>query len=138
MSGSPASAQDAALRRRLLLLLVAVLSIEALILAGVVALLVYEQFTEVPLSRSSSIALLVLAVLGLAFLVAVALAAWRRAPWVRSGAVTWQVLQLAAAWVALQGDIANGLGWVLVALAALGIVAAVHPAVQRELLPRDR
>lgn len=135
--GSREPARGHGLGVTLLRVLVAVLALETLALAGVVALLTTEQFTDVPFSRTSSIALLVLAVVALGLLVAIVVGAVRRAPWVRGAAITWQVLQLAAAWTLLQGDLATAVGWALTALSVVGVICAVHPATRLALRPRD-
>ncbi|GGA64964.1 hypothetical protein GCM10011490_14480 [Pseudoclavibacter endophyticus] len=113
-----------------------VLGIEVLVAAGTVALLVFEQFTETPASRTSSLALLVMAVIALALIVAIGVGAVRRAQWVRGAAITWQVLQFAAAWTIVQGDLAPVVGWVLSALSLVGFVSAIHPATRSALRPR--
>lgn len=129
--GAPASKR--ALGTVLVRVLTAVLGVEALATAGVVALLAIEQFVDVPTSRTSSIALLGLAVVALALVIALVAGAVRRAPWVRGAAITWQVLQLAAAWTLLQGDLATAIGWALTVLAVVGIMCAVHPAIRLAL-----
>lgn len=121
----------------LLRVLIAVLALEMLATAGAVVLLTVEQFVDVPSSRTVSIALLALVVIALAFIVALLLGAIRRAPWVRGAAVTWQILQLAAAWTILQGDMATLIGWGLTVLSVVGIVCAVHPATRLALRPRE-
>lgn len=125
------------LGRRLLTMLRVVLAIEVVATAGAVAFLAVEQFVEVPTSRTSSLALLGLAIIALALIVALAVGAFQRAPWVRGAAVTWQVLQLAAGWTMLQGDLATAIGWGLTVLSVVGFVCAVHPATRSALRPRE-
>ena len=114
-----------------------VLATETIVMLGVVGFLVVEQFVATPFSRQGSIALTVLAAVGLA-LVAVTLAgAVRRAPWVRGAAITWQILQLAAAWTLLQGDLATLAGVGLTVLSIVGVITAVLPATFAVLKARD-
>lgn len=123
---------------RLLRILIGVLAIETLAMAAVVVFLTVEQFVDAPASRVSSIALLATTVVALAFLVAILVGAIRRAPWVRAAAITWQVLQLAAAWTVVQGDLAPLIGWVMTALSVVGFVVALLPATQAQLRARAR
>lgn len=99
--------------------------------------LVYEQFAEEPLSRASSLALLALAVIASVFLVVLVRATWRVERWIRGPLITWQVLQVAAAWVILQGDMATALGWGLTILGALAFVLVLMPASTKALRRAD-
>ena len=104
--------------------LAAVLSFEAAILAAVTVFLVAETAAQ----EAECLALL-----GAVLLALVAVSTLRLRSWVRGAAITWQIMQLAVAWVFLQGDIAVWAGWALVAVSLIGLVAAVHPATGRAL-----
>ncbi|GAB3301941.1 hypothetical protein [Pseudoclavibacter terrae] len=118
-------------------LLAGVLGVEAAILAAVTAFLVAETAAQEAKFLASSLALAGLALLGTVLLGLVAVSTLRLRAWVRGAAITWQIMQLAVAWVFLQGDLAVWVGWVLVAISLLGIVAAVHPATGRALRRDD-
>lgn len=118
-----------------LTVLIGVLVIESIGALAAVALLVVEQFVATPNSRSASLALLGLVVVAFALSVALVIGAVRRRTWIRGAVITWQVLQVATAWVFLQGDMAPWIGWVLIALAVVAVVCAIHPATQRSLRP---
>lgn len=123
-------------------LLIGIILIEAIAMFGVAALLVYEIFTQPSLSVASSIALIVLALIATAALAAIALGIYRAQPWTRGASIVWQVLQAAAAVVVLQGDMADGIGWILAGLSLAGLLLVFHPAVtarlrHREERPRD-
>lgn len=113
--------------------LAAVLSFEAAILAAVTVFLVVETAAQEAEFLASSLALAGLALLGAVLLALVAVSTLRLRSWVRGAAITWQIMQLAVAWVFLQGDIAVWAGWALVAVSLIGLVAAVHPATGRAL-----
>lgn len=122
---------------RLLHVLIAVLAIETLAMTAVVVFLTVEQFIDAPASRVSSLALLGTTIVALALLVATLVGAVKRAPWVRGAAITWQILQLAAAWTVVQGDLAPVIGWVMTALSVVGFVVAFLPATRTALHARD-
>lgn len=119
------------------ILLAAVLILEAAILAAATVFLIAETVAQEAEFLASSLALAGLALLGAVLLALVAVSTLRLRSWVRGAAITWQIMQLAVAWVFLQGDIAVWAGWVLVAVSVLGIVAAVHPATGRALRRDD-
>lgn len=123
--------------QRMLRVLTGVLSIESVVMGAVVVLLVVEQFVATPASRVSSLALLGVAAVALALVIATFVGAIRRGPWVRGAAITWQILQLAAAWTIVQGDLAPYIGWGLTVLSLVGFVSAIHPDTRTALLPRS-
>lgn len=138
LGANRSSASATPLGVHFLRVLIGVLAVETLAMAAIVVFLLVEQFVAAPASRISSIALLVTTVVALALLIAVLIGAVRRAPWVRAAAITWQILQLAAAWTVVQGDLAPLIGWVMTALSVIGFVMAVLPATQEVLSPRSR
>ncbi|KAB1659509.1 hypothetical protein F8O01_06180 [Pseudoclavibacter chungangensis] len=118
-------------------LLAGVLALEALAVLGAAVLLVVEVLVDVPNSLVASIALIALTVLAFALGVVLVIGVWQRRAWVRGATITWQVLQIGAAWVILQGDMAAWIGWVLVVLAVIAIVCVLHPATRGALRDRD-
>jgi len=109
-------------RPRLLVVLAAVLFLEAAYLAVVAGWFVYELASEMPLSYGSAVAILVLVVIAAVWLVVVGVGALRAKPWVRSAALTWQVLQIAVAIGSFQGMFARtDVAWFLLAPAVIVI-----------------
>ena len=113
-----------------------VLGLETLGMLAVTGLLAVELATVEPASRTSSLALGVLVLVGLVLLVLLLRGALRRRAWVRGAALTWQVLQAAAGWVTVQGDLAVWAGWAALGASAVGAVCALHPATRATLLER--
>ncbi|GAA1518076.1 hypothetical protein BJ978_002036 [Agromyces terreus] len=102
-----------------------VLVLEALALVGVVVWLVVDLLTIEPSSYATAIALLVLVLVGAIWISAVAVGSMRRAPWARSSAIVWQVLQVSIAVGAFQGLFARpDVGWVLLvpAITVIGLL----------------
>ncbi|MBF4552191.1 hypothetical protein [Pseudoclavibacter sp. VKM Ac-2888] len=120
-------------RPKTVLLLAGVLGLEAAILAAATVFLVIETAAQEAEFLASSLALAGLSLLGAVLLALVAVSTLRLRSWVRGAAITWQIMQLAVAWVFLQGDIAVWVGWALTAVSLVGVVAAVHPATGRAL-----
>ena len=109
-------------RPRLLIVLAAVLFLEAAYLAVVAGLLVYELAVETPLSYASAVAILVLVIVAAVWLVVVGVGTLRAQPWVRSAALTWQVLQIAVAIGSFQGMFARtDIAWFLLVPAVVVI-----------------
>jgi hypothetical protein len=117
VSENPPNAPERGRERRrpsLLVALVALLAAEALALAALAAVLVYELVVAQADSLISAVALAAFTVLAAAFLVAIALGAWRGRAWIRGAAVTVQILQLTVAIGAFQGIFARpDVGWLL-------------------------
>lgn len=117
-----------------LILLVVVLWIEFALLAGVSLFLMYELVAEVPTSYASAVAILVLAVIAAVWLAVLAINAMRARPWVRSGTVVWQILQIAVAVGFFQGEFARpDLAWALLAPAVIAIVLVFSRPVIRAM-----
>ncbi|SJM54512.1 hypothetical protein [Gulosibacter sp. 10] len=109
------------------------IAVEAVGMLAVAAFLAYETLTRPSLSVASSIALVVLALIGAAFLAAVVVGLARGQAWSRSGGIVWQVLQTAVAVVILQGDMADAIGWSLAAASLCVLLLMFHPAVTQHL-----
>ncbi len=103
----------------------------------IAGLLVVELMTETPNSLASSIGLVVIAVIAVAALTATLVGIAHRQSWTRSFTLVWQVLQVAAAVVVLQGDMADTVGWVLAVVSLAGLVLVFNPKVTAWLRPDE-
>lgn len=114
----------------MLVVLAALLFLEALLVTGVAVWLLVELLTVTPQSFASAVAIVVLVVLAAIWVVATAIGALRAQNWSRASAVTIQILQIAIAIGSFQGLYARpDLGWALLVPAVAGIVLAVSPSV---------
>lgn len=131
VSDGPADVGSAARHRpRMLVVLAALLFLEALLVTGVAVWLLVELLTVTPQSFASGVAIVVLVVLAAIWVVATAIGALRAQNWSRASAVTIQILQIAIAIGSFQGLYARpDLGWALLVPAVAGIVLAVSPSV---------
>ncbi len=117
-------------RPKTLIALVVLLSAEAAIVAAAAGVLAFDLVTQPAASVASAIALTVLAVLAAVWLVLLAASAWRGRPWIRGGAVVWQVLQLAVAVGSFQGPAPRAdIGLALAVPAVLVLVLLFTPAI---------
>jgi len=85
----------------------------------------FELLTETPASYASAVAILILVVIAAVWVFLIARNTLRARPWIRSAALTWQVLQCAVALGSFQGFFArNDIGWYLLvpALFALALL----------------
>ncbi|MDJ1372544.1 hypothetical protein [Gulosibacter molinativorax] len=114
----------------------ALLAVEALAMVAVTVLLIFELLTQPALSVPMSLALIVLAVIGVAFLSAIVVGVGKCQTWTRGAIIVWQVLQTATAVVILQGDMAAGIGWALAFLALAILLLTFHPTVTERLRRR--
>jgi hypothetical protein len=114
-------------RPALLVLLAALLYLEALALAGVSVLLVVDAVIQHPDSYLSAVALIVLALLATVGLALMATHALAGRPWIRGAAITWQILQAIVGVTILLGGQAIGLA--LAAVAAVVLVLLFTPPV---------
>jgi len=100
----------------------AILFLEALALIAVVVWLVIDLVALQPSSYATAIALIVLVVIGAAWVSAIAIGSVRRAPWTRASAIVWQILQVSIAIGAFQGLFARpDVGWLLLVPAVMVI-----------------
>ena len=98
---------------------------EAAAMTALVVWLLVDLFALEPSSYATAIALLVLVAIGALWVVAVAFASLRRAPWSRAAAIVWQILQVSIAVGAFQGLFARpDLGWALLvpAITVIGLL----------------
>jgi hypothetical protein len=109
-------------RSRQVIVLSALIFLEAALVVGATAFLVFELLTVTPDSLASALALTVLTAVAAVWVIAIAIGVLRGRAWSRGAAIVWQVLQLAVAVGAFQGAFARPeVGWLLLvpALAAL-------------------
>lgn len=108
------STNDDATRRPAVRALVVLLGIEALFMVGLSAWFLFELVAAKPSSFASALAIFVILLIATVFVSALAIGAIRRRTWIRGGAVTWQIVQIAVAIGAFQGVFAQpGIGWLL-------------------------
>ena len=108
-----------------LVVVTAILFLEALALIAVVVWLVVDLLALQPSSYATAIALIVLVVIGAVWVSAVAVGSVRRAPWTRAAAIVWQILQVSIAIGAFQGLFARpDVGWLLLvpAITVIGLL----------------
>ncbi|MDF2573138.1 MAG: hypothetical protein K0S05_50 [Agromyces sp.] len=121
----PPAASDSAGVRVALVVISAVLMLEAAALIALVVWLVVDLLALEPSSYSTAIALLVLVAIGALWVSLTAIASLRRAPWSRAAAIVWQVLQVSVAVGAFQGLFARpDIGWLLLvpAITVIGLL----------------
>lgn len=110
-------------RSRALVTLAAVIFLEAAMVTLLAAFLVYELITEVPLSVGSALFMIVLVALAAGWLYVIGVGILHAKPWVRSAALTWQILQIAVAIGSFQGLFARtDIGWILLLPALVVII----------------
>jgi hypothetical protein len=96
-------------------LLTALVALEAIGMCAVTALLVVDLLTSTPASLASAVALIALAALATVVLGAIVRGILRGRSWVRPAAFTWQMLQIAVGVGSLQGaDARQDVGWGLI------------------------
>jgi hypothetical protein len=103
----------------------ALLFLEAVALVAIIVWLVVDLVTLEPSSYPTAIALIVLVVIGAVWVGAVAIASLRRASWSRAAAIVWQILQVSIAVGAFQGLFARpDVGWLLLvpAVTVIGLL----------------
>ncbi len=106
-----------------LLLLVGLLGAESAALVAVACFLVVEILVARPDSVATAIALLVLDILAAAWVGLMAAHALRGKSWIRSGAITWQVLQIAVGLGSFQPPYSRpDIGWLVIVPAAVVII----------------
>jgi hypothetical protein len=113
-----------------LLLLVVLLALESAVLVAVACYLVVELLVARPDSIATAIALLVLDLLAAVWVGTMAVHTLRGRSWIRSGAITWQVLQIAVGIGSFQAPFSRpDIGWLLVLPAAAVIILLFTPPV---------
>ena len=125
-------------RQPAVLAFIVLLVAEALLMIGLSAWFLFELVAATPASFTSALAIFVILLIATAFVTALALGAIRGRSWIRGGAVTWQLVQIAVAVGAFQGVFAQpAIGWFLLlpSLAVLGLLftPAVAAVTRREI-----
>jgi hypothetical protein len=116
----------------LLIALSVLLFAEAALMGAVFVWLLVELLTAKPTSMASAVAILVLAGVGVLWVVGAAIGSLRARSWMRGAAVSWQLVQAAVAVGCFQGFYAQpGLGWALLLPAIAGILLVISPSVTR-------
>ena len=106
-----------------LLLLVSLLALESAALIAVACYLIVELLVARPDSIAAAIALLLLDLLAAVWVGSMAVNALRGRSWVRSGAITWQILQIAVGIGSFQAPFSRSdIGWLLILPAAAVII----------------
>ena len=111
--------------RTALVVVSALLVLEAAAVVGLLVWLIVDLLTLQPSSYATAIALIVLVAIAAAWIIAIAVASFRCAPWSRASAIVWQILQLSIAVGAFQGLFARpDIGWVLLvpAITVIGLL----------------
>jgi hypothetical protein len=115
-----------------LVILTALLFAEGAMMIVVFAWLLVELITTKPTSTASAIAILVLAGIGVNWVLIAAVGSLRSKSWMRGAAVSWQLVQGAVAIGCFQGLYAQpALGWALLIPAIAGILLVISPSVTR-------
>ena len=110
-------------RSRQVIVLSALIFLEAALVVGATAFLLFELLTVTPDSLPSALALTVLTALAAVWVIAIAVGVLRGRAWSRGAAIVWQVLQLAVAVGAFQGAFARPeVGWLLLVPAVAALV----------------
>lgn len=110
-------------RPALLLLLAVLLALECAALVAVACYLIVELLVTRPDSVATAIALLLLDVLAAVWVGTMAVHALSGRSWIRSGAITWQVLQIAVGIGSFQPPFSRpDIGWLLILPAAAVII----------------
>lgn len=116
----------------LLKCLVALLALESIALVALVIWLVLQEGQATASDSTSGIAIIVIAVLCALWIVLTTVAAARRRSWMRASAITVHVMIAAVALGCFTGVTAvPQAGWVLIAVAVLGIGLVVAPSVTK-------
>jgi hypothetical protein len=111
------------IRPRSLTVLGVIVSVEALVMAGLTVWLGVETVVADPEYVVTAIAILVLAAIAALLLVFVAIGTFRMQAWTRSATLVWQIFQVVAAIAAFQGIIGSAnVGWFLLIPAIAAVI----------------
>ncbi|MFZ7089037.1 hypothetical protein [Curtobacterium sp. RRHDQ10] len=127
------------LRSRALLVLVVIVGLEFLAVAAVTIVLLVDLLVTPPAVVANGIAIVVLAAVAALWLAFMVIGLVRSRPWVRSGIIVWQFLQIAIAVGAFQGVFREpAIGWALLVPALLALVLVFSKSVTARLARPDR
>lgn len=106
------------------------LAVEAAVLWALAAWLVFELLTQTPASLGGGLAITALAVIAAVWVSAITLGTLARRPWIRGGAVTWQLVQIMVAVGCFQGLYARpDVGWAILVPSLVVLVLAFTPRI---------
>jgi len=113
-----------------LALFTGLLALEAVALWALSGWLVFELLTQTPASLGGGLAILALAVIAAVWVSAITIGALARRPWIRGGAVTWQLVQIMVAIGSFQGTYARpDVGWAILLPSLVVLVLAFTPKI---------
>lgn len=120
-------------RPPLLIVLAVILTLEGLLVTGLVLWLLYELLTTTPHSYTTSVAITILVALAAAWLIVTLTGVLRLHAWARASTVTIQILMIAVAVGSFEGLVGGspGIGWALLVPAVVAGVLALAPSVVR-------
>jgi hypothetical protein len=114
--------------------LLVLLALEFVAIAVVAVVLVVDLFVADATSVASGVALAILCIVAAIWMGAMIVGLLRAQPWVRSGVIVWQFLQVAIAIGAFQGVFrVPAVGWVLLVPAVIGLVLVLSRPATRLL-----
>ena len=120
------------------LLLVIILGLEAAALIAATIFLIFEVLVAPADSFVSAIALTIVVAIASAWVVAIAVGAWRGQAWVRGASIVVQVLLAAVAIGSFQGIVPRpDIGWILLIPAITVVVLVFSKPVQAALARRE-
>ena len=118
----------------------AILFAECALMGFLTVVLVFEILVATPASYPSAIALAILAAIATVWVGFIAVHSLRGRPWIRGGALVWQILQIAVAVGSFQGAFAQpAVGWWLL-IPSLAVIALLFtkPVIAATTRPEDR
>jgi hypothetical protein len=124
----------------LLYVMAAILFAECALMGFLTVVLVFEILVATPASYPSAIALAILAAIATVWVGFIAVHSLRGRPWIRGGALVWQILQIAVAVGSFQGAFAQpAVGWWLL-IPSLAVIALLFtkPVIAATTRPEDR
>jgi hypothetical protein len=124
----------------LLYVMAAILLAETLLVGALTVLLVFEILVDTPSSYPSAIALAILAAVATVWGGFIFVHTLRRRPWIRGGAMVWQILQIAVAVGSFQGAFAEPVigWWLLIPALAVIFLLFTKPVVAATTRPDER
>jgi hypothetical protein len=128
--GTPRTEGNDGRRHPLVIVLSLLLWLECAFLGYLTVFLVVSTVVAHPASYATAVAIAVLAAMAAVWLGVLAFNAVRHRPWVRSGAIVWQVLQIGIAIASFQGLFSQtDVGWLVLIPAVAVLVLVFTPSV---------
>jgi small basic protein len=124
----------------LLYVMAAILFAETLLVGALTVTLVFEILVDTPSSYPSAIALAILAAVATVWGGFIAVHTLLRRPWIRGGAMVWQILQIAVAVGSFQGAFAEPVigWWLLIPALAVIFLLFTKPVIAATTRPEER